>query len=83
VFRRYATPNGEIAGFCISDENGKITPGSLMINSEMEFVKENFKGRTLLEKPEDNIYRLPVYVTLTSGEMETVQMVYQKKEMGK
>lgn len=83
VFRRYATPNGDIAGFCLSDENGKIVPGSLMIDYELDFVKENFKGRTLVDKPEDNTYRLPVYITLTSGERETVEMVYQKKEATK
>ena len=78
VFRRYATPNGIVSGFCLTGEDGKITAGSLMIDPTKDFVKENFKGRTLVDKPEDNIYRIYVYIILNSGEQESVEMIYQK-----
>ena len=78
VYRRYATPNGIVAGFCRSDENGKIVPGSLMIDYQLDFIKEHFKGRKVQEKVANSIYRIPVYITLTSGETRTVFMVYQE-----
>lgn len=81
VYRRYATPNGtngRISGFCRSDENGKIVHGSLMIDYTLDFIKENFKGRKVQEKVANTIYRIPVYITLTSGETRTVYMVYQE-----
>lgn len=76
VYRRYATPNGIVSGFCRSDEAGKIIPGSLMIDASLDFIKNNFKGRKPVEKPANIVYRLPVYIVLTSGETRTVQMVY-------
>ena len=78
--RVYATPNGIVSGFCLSDESGKVMAGSLMIDYNLDFAKENFKQRKLQEKPEDGIYRLPVYITLNSGETQTVSMVYLVEE---
>ena len=75
-YRRCATPNGEQAGFYLSNEEGKITPGSLMIDHEKDFVAENFKKRTIENKPDDFVLRLPVLVRLDSGEIESVEVVY-------
>lgn len=75
-YRRCATPNGEQAGFYLSNEEGKITPGSLMIDYEKDFVTDNFKKRTVEEKPEDFVLRLPVLIRLDSGEIDSVEVVY-------
>lgn len=79
VFRRYATSNGINSGFYRSNNEGDIIPGSLKIDISRDFVQANFKQRKLDEKPEDNTYRLPVIVLLSSGEQETVWTVYQKE----
>lgn len=79
VFRRYATPNGTDSGFYLSDEQGNIQPGALMLDHNKDFAKENFKGRKAEERPADNIYRSAVKILLTSGEEQIVDMVYTKK----
>ena len=78
VFRRYATSDGINSGFYKSNNDGDILAGSLKVNVTLDFVSENFKQRKLEEKPEDNIYRMPVYIILTSGEEETVYTVYER-----
>lgn len=79
VFRRYATSDGINSGFYLSNNDGDIVPGSLKVNVTEDFVADNFKKRKLEERPEDNTYRVPVYIVLSSGETDTVNMVYQRE----
>lgn len=76
VYRCCGTPNGEQAGFYLSNEEGRIIPGSLMIDYEKDFVTDNFKKRTIQEKPDDFSLRIPVLIRLNSGETESVEVVY-------
>lgn len=66
-YRRYATTNGKDSGFYYSDENGNIEKGALKIAYELDFVKENLKGRRAEEKPEIVYCRLPVCIILSDN----------------
>lgn len=77
-YRRYATPNGNESGFYLSDEEGNISAGALMVNYELDFAKENFRSGKKRERPSDNTYRLPVVIRLTDGNTATVYSVYSR-----
>lgn len=77
-YRRYATPNGNESGFYLSDEEGNISDGALMVNCELDFVKENFRSGKKQERPSDNMYRLPVMIRLSDGNTATVYTVYTR-----
>lgn len=77
-FRRYATCDGVTGNFYYVEEDGKIAPGSLPVDTVIDFDKSNFKGKKALEKPSVLTYRLPVLVELSNGEIITVYTVFDK-----
>ena len=77
-FRRYATCDGETGNFYYVNEDGKIAPGSLPVDISRDFDKSNFKGRKALDKPDFLVYRLPVLIELSNGQVITVYTVFEK-----
>ena len=77
-FRRYATCDGETGHFYYVEEDGKIAPGSLPVDTVIDFDSSNFKGRKVQEKPSVLTYRLPVLVELSNGDIITVYTVFDK-----
>lgn len=79
-YRRYATADGYDSGFYLSDGEGRIRNGSLKVDISADFDKSSFRSGKKVPRPEDGIYRLPVLVTLSSGETASVYTIYRKEE---
>lgn len=79
-YRRYATVDGYDSGFYLSDGEGRIRNGSLKVDISVDFDKSSFRSGKKVPRPEDNIYRLPVLVTLSDGETASVYTIYVKPE---
>lgn len=77
-YRRYATSDGVTGNFYYVNEDGNIVPGSLPVNSELDFDKNNFKSGKPIEKPNVIIYRLPVNIQLSDGQTTTAYTVFVK-----
>ena len=77
-YRRYATPDGYDSGFYLSDENGSITDGSLKVDYTTDFDGTYFKQKKTLAPPASNLYRLPVFITLSNGLETSATVVYRK-----
>lgn len=75
-YYKYGTPNGTDSGFYVSNEDGKIRAGSLIVDISQQFVPDNFRKYPVQEKPEDYIRRVPVIIRLSSGDLQTVYAIY-------
>ena len=77
-YRQYGTPNGSIGGFFMANEEGSVSPGALMINYEKDVTKERFKARKPIDRPEDGIYRNPVFIYSSNGVWLTAEIVFHR-----
>lgn len=77
-YRLYGSMDGVDSGFYLADADGNVKPGALKIDYSIDFDKANAKSGRAKERPSDNLYRLPVYITLNDNSVSTVYTIYYK-----
>lgn len=77
-YRRYATPDGQTSGYYYSNKAGEITDGALEIDIDKDTAKDRLRQRKAVAKPSDGIYRYPVKIYLSDGQLQVVNQIIVK-----
>jgi len=74
-YRRYATPDGTTSGYYISNSKGELKDGSLEVDIKSDVTKERRRQNKAVTKPSDGIYRVPVKIYLSDGQLQVVDQI--------